>query len=406
MCRRVQPWRSSVADFGPMVEALRNPRLQGFGTTIFAEMSALALKTDSINLGQGFPDTDGPGSVAKVAAEAVLNGPNQYPPLLGQPDLRAAVAEHQERFYGIAYDPDTEVLITAGATEAIAGSILALCDHGDEVLTFEPTYDSYSATIALAGAIERPVLLHSPNWHFDKDAFDAALSERTRVILLNSPHNPTGKVFTREELTWIAERAIEHDLVVVSDDVYQHMVFDGEHIPIAMLPGMRERTISIGSAGKSFSFTGWKIGWLTAPPELRNAVMTAKQYLTFVNGAPFQPAVAHGLRLGDEYFTELTSDLRAKRDRLAAGLATAGFDVLHTQGTYFLTCDIRGIAERTGLPDTAIEFCLALPEACGVVAVPSEVFYRTREAGRHLIRFAFCKKDDILDEAITRLTSL
>ena len=398
--------RSSVADFLLMVEALRNPRLLGLGTTIFAEMSALALKTNSVNLGQGFPDTDGPAEVAEIAAEAIRSGPNQYPPLLGQPDLRAAVAEHQERFYGLKYDPDTEVLITAGATEAIAGAILALCDHGDEVITFEPTYDSYSATIALAGAAERPVLLNAPGWSFDIEAFDAALSDKTRLILLNSPHNPTGKVFDRAELESIAERAIEHDLVVVSDDVYQHMVFDGEHLPIAALPGMRERTISIGSAGKSFSFTGWKIGWLTAPPELRNAVMTAKQFLTFVNGAPLQPAIAHGLRLGDDYFDGLRADLLAKRDRLAAGLTEAGFDVLHTQGTYFLTCDVRGIAERTGLPDTSVEFCLALPEACGVVAVPSEVFYRTKDAGRHLVRFAFCKKDDVLDEAITRLKTL
>ena len=395
-----------MADFLLMVEALRNPRLLGLGTTIFAEMSALALKTNSVNLGQGFPDTDGPVEVAEIAAEAIRSGPNQYPPLLGQPDLRAAVAEHQERFYGLKYDPDTEVLITAGATEAIAGAILALCDHGDEVITFEPTYDSYSATIALAGAVERPVLLNAPDWSFDIEAFDAALSDKTRLILLNSPHNPTGKVFDRAELESIAERAIEHDLVVVSDDVYQHMVFDGEHIPIAALPGMRERTISIGSAGKSFSFTGWKIGWLTAPPELRNAVMTAKQFLTFVNGAPLQPAVAHGLRLSDDYFDGLRNDLLAKRDRLAAGLTEAGFDVLHTQGTYFVTSDVRGIAKRTGLPDTSVEFCLALPEACGVVAVPSEVFYRTKEAGRHLVRFAFCKKDDVLDEAITRLKTL
>lgn len=389
-----------------MVEALRNPRLLGLGTTIFAEMSALALQTNSVNLGQGFPDTDGPAEVAEVAAEAVRSGPNQYPPLLGQPDLRAAVAEHQERFYGLRYDADTEVLITAGATEAIAGAILALCDAGDEVITFEPTYDSYSATIGLAGAVEKPVLLNTPDWSFEPAAFEAALSDRTRLILLNSPHNPTGKVFTRDELELIAERAIEHDLVVVSDDVYEHMVFDGEHIPIAALPGMRERTISIGSAGKSFSFTGWKIGWLTAPPELRDAVMTAKQFLTFVNGAPLQPAVAHGLRLGDDYFDGLRDELQTKRDRLAKGLRDAGFDVLHTQGTYFLTCDVRGFAAKTGLPDTSIEFCLALPEACGVVAIPSEVFYRTKEAGRHLVRFAFCKKDEVLDEAISRLKTL
>jgi len=304
-----------------MVEALRNPRLHGFGTTIFSEMSALAQKTGAVNLGQGFPD-------------------------------------------------------------------------------------SYSASIAMAGAIKKPVLLEAPDYPLDIDAFRAAVTDKTRVILLNTPHNPTGKVFTRDELTQIAEVAIEHDLVVVSDDVYQHMVFDGEHIPIAALHGMRERTISIGSAGKSFSFTGWKVGWATCPPELRDAVMTAKQFLTFVNAAPLQPAVAVGLRLGDDYFNGLRSDLLAKRDRLRNGLAAAGFDVLHTQGTYFLTCDIRGVAERNNLPNTSIEFCLALPEAAGVVAVPSEVFYTTKEAGRHLIRFAFCKKDEVLDEAIRRLTKL
>ncbi len=369
-------------------------------------MSALAQKTNAVNLGQGFPDTDGPAELAEVAANAVLNGPNQYPPLPGQPGLRAAVAEHQERFYGLTYDPDTEVLITAGATEAIAGSMFALCDHGDEVVTFEPSYDSYSASIAMAGAIKKPVLLDAPSYPLDINAFRAAVTDKTRVILLNTPHNPTGKVFTRDELSQIAEVAIEHDLVVVSDDVYQHMVFDGEHIPIAALPGMRERTISIGSAGKTFSFTGWKVGWVTAPAELRNAVMTAKQFLTFVNAAPLQPAVEVGLRLGDEYFDGLRDDLLAKRDRLSEGLQAAGFDVLHTQGTYFLTCDIRGVAQRNNLPDTSIEFCLALPEAAGVVAVPSEVFYTTKEAGRHLVRFAFCKKDEVLDEAIRRLAVL
>ena len=389
-----------------MADALRNPRLQGFGTTIFSEMSALALKTGAVNLGQGFPDTDGPAEIAEIAAHAVLNGPNQYPPLPGQPGLRAAVAEHQERFYGLSYDPDTEVLITAGATEAIAGAMLALCDYGDEVVTFEPSYDSYSASIAMAGAIKKPVLLDAPDYPLDIDAFRAAVTDKTQVILLNTPHNPTGKVFTRAELEQIAEVAIEHDLVVVSDDVYQHMVFDGEHVPIAALDGMRDRTISIGSAGKSFSFTGWKVGWVTAPAALRNAVMTAKQFLTFVNAAPLQPAVEAGLRLGDEYFDGLRADLLAKRDRLSAGLTAAGFDVLHTQGAYFLTCDIRGVAKRNELPETSIEFCLALPEAAGVVAVPSEVFYTTKEAGRHLVRFAFCKKDDVLDEAIKRLAVL
>lgn len=389
-----------------MVEALRNPRLQGFGTTVFAEMSALAQKTGAVNLGQGFPDTDGPREVAEVAAHAVLHGPNQYPPLLGQPGLRAAVAEHQQRFYDLEYDPDTEVLITAGATEAIAGAMFGLCDFGDEVITFEPSYDSYSASIAMAGAIKRTVLIEAPHNTLDIDAFRSAVGPKSRAILLNTPHNPTGKVFTRNELEQIAAVAIEHDLVVVSDDVYQHMVFDGEHIPIAALPGMRERTISIGSAGKTFSFTGWKVGWLTAPQPLRDAVMVAKQFLTFVNAAPLQPAIEVGLRLGDEYFEGLRTDLLAKRDRLQTGLELAGFDVLHTQGTYFLTADISSVAARNNMPATSIEFCLALPEKAGVVAVPSEVFYETKEAGRRLVRFAFCKRDEVLDDAIERLSVL
>ena len=395
-----------MADFLVMVEALRNPRLQGFGTTIFAEMSALALKTESINLGQGFPDTDGPKEVADAAVHAILNGPNQYPPLPGQPGLRNAISEHQKRFYGLTWDPDTEVLVTAGATEAIAATILALCDTGDEVITFEPTYDSYSATIKMAGAIEKPVLLNAPDFSFDLAALTAAISPQTRAILVNTPHNPTGKVFTREEMESIAALAIEHDLVVITDEVYEHMVFDGEHIPMAGLDGMRERTVSISSAGKTFAFTGWKVGWVTAIPELRNAVMTAKQFLTFVSAGPLQPAVETGLRLDHDYFDGLCSELQQKRDRLQAGLEAAGFDVLPCQGTYFLTADIRSVAERNDLPLTSVEFCLALPEAVGVVAVPSEVFYKTREAGRHFIRFAFCKQDELLDEAIQRLGAL
>lgn len=392
-----------MADFLVMVEALRNPRLQGFGTTIFAEMSALALKTESINLGQGFPDTDGPKEVADAAVHAILNGPNQYPPLPGQPGLRNAISEHQKHFYGLTWDPDTEVLVTAGATEAIAATILALCDTGDEVITFEPTYDSYSATIKMAGAIEKPVLLNAPDFSFDLAALTAAISPQTRAILVNTPHNPTGKVFTREEMESIAALAIEHDLVVITDEVYEHMVFDGEHIPMAGLDGMRERTVSISSAGKTFAFTGWKVGWVTAIPELRNAVMTAKQFLTFVSAGPLQPAVETGLRLDHDYFDGLCSELQQKRNRLQAGLEAAGFDVLPCQGTYFLTADIRSVAERNDLPNTSVEFCLALPEAVGVVAVPSEVFYKTREAGRHFIRFAFCKQDELLDEAIQRL---
>lgn len=369
-------------------------------------MSALAIETQSINLGQGFPDTDGPAEVAAAAAHAVLNGPNQYPPLLGQPDLRAAVAEHALRFYGLSYDPDTEVLITAGATEAIAGAVLSLCDHGDEVITFEPTYDSYGANIAMAGATKRVVLLDAPDYGFDIDDLKSKVNQRTQAIILNTPHNPTGKVFTRNELTQIAEVVLEHDLVVISDEVYEHMVFEGEHIPIASLPGMRERTITIGSAGKSFSFTGWKVGWLTAPKPLRDAVMVAKQFLTFVNAAPLQPAVAVGLRLGDDYFDSLREDLRVKRDFLSAGLSRSGFDVLTTQGTYFLTADISTIARTAQMPNSSIDFCMALPERAGVVAVPSAVFYETREAGRSLVRFAFCKKDEVLAEAVSRLEVL
>lgn len=388
-----------------MVEALRNPRLRGYGTTIFAEMSALAIETGAVNLGQGFPDTDGPEEVAAAAAHAVLNGPNQYPPLPGQPDLRAAIAEHQKRFHGLDVDPDTEVLVTAGATEAIAGAMFGLCDTGDEVVVFEPTYDSYAATIDLAGAAKRTVLLAAPDHALDVEALEAAITPRSRLILLNTPHNPTGKVFTRAELEAVARVAIDNDLIVVTDEVYEHMVFDGEHVPIATLPGMWERTVTISSAGKTFSFTGWKVGWVTAPKPLRDAVMVGKQFLTFVNAAPLQPAVAVGLRLGDDYFTGLRDALRAKRDRLSEGLGRAGFDVLHTQGTYFLTADIRAYAEAIGVPSTSIDFCLALPRAAGVVAVPSEVFYQTREAGRSLARFAFCKRDEVLDEAIDRLAA-
>ena len=388
-----------------MVEALRNPRLAPYGTTIFAEMSTLAVRTGAVNLGQGFPDTDGPAIIAEAAASAVLHGPNQYPPLIGQSDLRDAIAEHQARFYNLVYDPADEVLVTAGATEAIAAAMFGLCDHGDEVIVFEPTYDSYGATIDMAGAVKRTVLLAAPEHGLDIDAVRSQISDKSRAILLNTPHNPTGKVFTRNELEQIAEVAIEHDLVVVSDEVYEHMVFDGDHIPIAGLPRMRDRTITISSAGKTFSFTGWKVGWVTAPKPLRDAVMVAKQFLTFVNAAPLQPAVALGLRMDDRYFTDLRADLLAKRDRLQSGLETAGFDVLRTQGTYFLTADLRPYAVAKGMPETSIEFCLALPEKAGVVAVPSEVFYTTREAGRSLIRFAFCKQDDVLDEAIRRLAA-
>ena len=373
-------------------------RLQGFGTTIFAQMSALAAETEAVNLGQGFPDTDGPAEVAEAARQAILDGHNQYPPLPGIPSLRQAVSEHRARFRGQEFDPDGEVLITAGATEALAAAMLALTGPGDEVVTFEPYYDSYAAGIALSGATRRVVTLRAPDWSFDPDELRAAFTPATRVLLLNTPHNPTGKVFSREEMALIAELCAEHDVVAVTDEVYEHLVFDGEHIPLATLPGMAERTLTVSSAGKVFSFTGWKIGWACGPAELVAAVQTAKQFLTFVNGAPFQRAVAVGLRLGDAFFDQYTADMRSKRDRLCDGLAGAGLDVLVPQGTYFASCDITSIGESDG-----VEFCLGLPERAGVVAVPTMVFYDDKAAGAPIVRFAFCKQDEVLDEAITRL---
>ncbi len=376
-------------------------RLQGFGTTIFAEMSALAERTGAVNLGQGFPDTDGPQEIAEAAQQAIRDGHNQYPPLPGILPLRQAVSEHRARFRGQHFDPDGEILITAGATEALAAALLALTGPGDEVVTFEPYYDSYAAGVALSGATRRVVSLRAPDWSFDPDELRAAFTPATRVLLLNSPHNPTGKVFTRDELQLLADLCCEHDVIAVTDEVYEHLVFDGEHIPLATLPGMAERTLTVSSAGKIFSFTGWKIGWACGPADLVSAVRTAKQFLTFVSGTPFQHAVAVGLRLDDAFFSGYTDQMRAKRDRLCNGLAAAGFDVLTPQGTYFASCDISSLGEHDGRA-----FCLALPERCGVVAVPTMVFYDNKDVGAHIIRFAFCKRDDVLDEAIARLATL
>nr|WP_239377173.1 MULTISPECIES: pyridoxal phosphate-dependent aminotransferase [unclassified Frankia] len=378
-------------------------RMRPFGTTVFAEMSALAVRTGAINLGQGFPDTDGPVEMLDAAVEALRGGRNQYPPGPGIPELRAAIAGHQRRFWRLAYDPDGEVLVTAGATEAITASILALCEAGDEVVCFEPYYDSYAASIALAGAVRRPVTLrpHRGGYGFDPDELRLAFGPRTRLLLLNSPHNPTGKVFDRDELGLIASLCAEHNVVAVCDEVYEHLVFDGEHLPLAGLPGMRERTLQISSAGKTFSCTGWKVGWVCGPVPLISAVLRVKQFLTFVNAGPFQPAVALALGLPDAYYDGLRGQLGDKRDRLCAGLAQAGFDPLRPWGTYFVTADIRPLGAADGM-----EFCQSLPFRCGVVAVPTQVFYDDIDAGRHLIRFAFCKRDGVLDEAITRLATL
>ncbi|MFD7959979.1 pyridoxal phosphate-dependent aminotransferase [Streptomyces zaomyceticus] len=388
-----------------MTRPLLNRRLAEFGTTIFAEMSALAARTGSINLGQGFPDTDGPEEIREAAVRALRDGRgNQYPPGPGVPELRSAIADHQRQRYGLAYDPDTEVLVTAGATEAIAAALLALVEPGDEVIALEPYYDSYAACVAMAGGTRVPVTLrpHEGGYVLDLDELRAAVTDRTRLILLNTPHNPTGTVLTRAELTAVAELAIERDLLVVTDEVYEHLVFDGtEHLPIASLPGMRERTVTIGSAGKTFSFTGWKVGWITASPGLTAAVRSAKQFLTYVSSGPFQYAIAEALRLPAAYFDGLRADLEAKRDLLSDGLAQAGFAVYRPAGTYFVTTDIRPLGAEDGFA-----FCRSLPERAGVVAIPNAVFYDDREAGAPFVRFAFCKKTEVLEEAVSRLKRL
>lgn len=378
-------------------------RLQGFGTTIFAEMSALAVATGSINLGQGFPDTDGPGEVLDAAVAAIRGGLNQYPPGPGVPVLLAAIADHQRRFYGLEYDVDGEVLVTAGATEALAGALLGLLDSGDEVVLFEPMYDSYQACIAMAGAVAKPVTLRPPSYGFDPAEVRAAITPRTKVLLVNSPHNPTGTVFDVAQLQQLAAIAIEHDLVVITDEVYEHLVFDdATHVPMATLPGMRDRVLSISSGGKTFNTTGWKVGWICGPRPLVAAARTAKQFLTYVSSGPFQPAIAVGLGLPDEYFRAFRFDMQAKRDRLLPGLHAAGFEVFPTRGTYFVTVDIRPLR-----PDgDGMAFCRELPQHCGVVAIPNEVFYINRDEGRHLVRFAFCKRPEVLDEAVTRLQRL
>jgi N-succinyldiaminopimelate aminotransferase len=385
-------------------------RLQGFGTTVFAEMSALAVATGSVNLGQGFPDYPGPTEVLDVARAAIGTAADQYPPGPGRPELREAVAAHVQRFRGLDYDPGDEVLVTAGATEALSGALLALLDTGDEVVLFEPMYDCYAAGIAMAGGVARPVPLRPPTdgagpWTFDPAELRAAITPRAKILLLNTPHNPTGKVFTDEELRSLAALAIAHDLIVLTDEVYEHLVFSGAvHRSIAALPGMRERTLVVGSAGKTFNVTGWKVGWICGPAPLVSAVRTAKQFLTYVNAGPFQPAVAAGLALPDSYFEHVARDLEYRRDVLVKGLTDGGLPVISPEATYFATVDVRPVQ-----PDgDGLAFCRSLPQRAGVVAVPTVVFYDPAHAhlGRHLVRFAFCKRDDVLAEAVERLRRL
>jgi N-succinyldiaminopimelate aminotransferase len=373
-------------------------RLRPFGTTIFSEMSALAARTAAINLGQGFPDTDGPAEIMTAVETAMRSGhANQYAPQAGVPELCAAIAEHQRRHYGLEVDPHDGVQVTFGATEAIAAAMLGLLEAGDEVVVVEPFYDSYAATIALAGATRRLVTLRAPDFELPLDAL-AAAAAGARMLVLNSPHNPTGRVLTRAELEGVARVCVEHDLVAVTDEVYEHLVFEGEHIPLATLPGMAERTLTISSAGKSFSFTGWKIGWCSGPPRLVAGVRAAKQFLSYSGGTPFQVAIAAALADAERHVAPLCAALRAGRDRLCEGLLAAGLDVSVPQGGYFVNADLAGL----GVHD-AREWCLALPERAGVVAIPTSAFYDDAEAGRTLVRFAFCKRPEVIDEAVARL---
>jgi N-succinyldiaminopimelate aminotransferase len=372
-------------------------RLASFGTTIFTEMSALAERTGAINLGQGFPDEDGPAAVLEAAQAAIRHGHNQYPPLPGVAPYREAIAEHQRRFYGMELDPDTQVQAAMGATEAITAAVLGLCEPGDELIALDPTYDSYAAACAMADVRFVGVALHPPRWTLDPDELAAAVTDRTRMVLLNSPHNPTGRVLSREELEGVAAVCVERDLIAVTDEVYEHLVFDGlEHIPLATLPGMAERTVTISSLGKTFSVTGWKTGWACGPPELVAGVRAAKQFLTFSGGTPFQYAGAAALRLGDEWFSLMARELQAKRDRLCAGLEAAGLTVLRPQGTYFANADAGG---------DATAFCRALVDRAGVVAIPTSVFSAAPERLARYVRFAFCKRPGVIDAAASQLAA-
>lgn len=385
-----------------MASPWKAERVKSATTTIFAEMSALALETQSVNLGQGFPDSDGPTFMLDEARAAIARGINQYPPGRGIPALRQAIAAHSARHYGLSYDPDAEILVTTGATEALASAILAFVDPGDEVIALEPFYDSYAASIDLAGGTRVGVGLFGPDFSLDHDELAAAFTSRTKIVLINSPHNPTGTVLSRGDLTEIARLAVQHDVLVICDEVYEHLTFDAaEHLPLAGFPGLRERTVRISSSGKTFSATGWKIGWAMSTPELISEITAVKQFLTFVSGAPFQPAVALALDQGDDWVETARLGLQDKRDRLAKGLRSVGLDPVIPQGTFFMSTDVTVLGYADG-----VEFCRDLPRRCGVVAVPHQVFYDRVEAGKPYVRWAFCKTDEVIDEAVRRLAQL
>lgn len=379
-------------------------RLAPFGETIFAEMSALAVKHDAINLGQGFPDADGPASMLAAACDAINGGRNQYPPGIGVPELRRAVAAHAERHYDLRYDADSEVLITVGATEAIAGAVMGLVEPGSEVILIEPYYDSYAATVAMAGAIRRtvPMVPDGDGFRLDRVALANAFGPKTAAIVVNSPHNPTGTVLSVDDLRAIAELCIHHDVVAIADEVYEHLLFDARpHVSLASLPGMRERTIRISSAAKTFNCTGWKVGWLCAPSELVVGARAAKQFMSFVGSGPFQPAVAYALDAEMDWVATSRTALQGKRDVISQALASAGFGVHRSEATYFVCADPRPLGY-----DDGAAFCRALPERIGVAAVPISAFVDDPAPWKHLVRFAFAKNDDALAEAARRLARL
>ncbi len=378
---------------------MTNNILSEYGTTIFTTMSALAVEHQSINLGQGFPDVDGPEEVRRIAAEALMTGPNQYPPMMGLPELRQAVAEHNKRFYGLDVDWQSEVMVTSGATEALCDCFMGLLNPGDEVVLIEPLYDSYLPIIRHIGAVPKLVRVEPPHWELPRQALEEAFSDKTKLLVLNSPMNPAGKVFDTDELSFLAGLLEKHDAYAVCDEVYEHLVFDGlKHQPLMTFKGMRDRCARIGSAGKTFSLTGWKIGYITAPPALMSAIAKAHQFVTFTTAPNLQKAVAAGLRFEDAYYQTFADDMQAQRDVLASGLKEVGFEVLNSQGTYFLTCDFSPL----GFDGDDAAFCRHITTEAGVTAVPTGAFYQ-QGGPRNFVRFCFCKQESLLQEAVSRL---